>query len=134
MQMGHGSQMGGVLGEIIASKKIVQGDGESVGKKSGKVLPAGVKSQGTSGGGESISQAFNSGTYNPSSFSSSKLTDSSGRLPIHPLLCLSLHSHCYLNQYGIWGRKDYVQNWFKVIDWKKIESMYEGIVSRSRAV
>lgn len=52
---------------------------------------------------------------------------------LHPLLCLSVHEHCYLTDYGVWGRKDYVENWWTFIDWTKVSEAYETIVTEAAA-
>lgn len=51
---------------------------------------------------------------------------------IHPLLCLSVHPHCYLADYGVWGRDEYVKNWWKAVDWKAVEGNYEKYTEASR--
>lgn len=43
---------------------------------------------------------------------------------LHPLLCLSTHPHCYLEDYGVWGREEYVRNWWNHINWPQVESMF----------
>lgn len=45
---------------------------------------------------------------------------------IHPLLCLSVHPHCYLEDYGVWGREEYVRQWWGAVDWKKVEDSFAG--------
>lgn len=49
---------------------------------------------------------------------------------ILPLACISLHPHCYLADYGVWGREEYVRRWFGAVDWKKVEASYEKFVKR----
>ncbi|BGP24804.1 manganese superoxide dismutase [Rhodotorula toruloides] len=44
---------------------------------------------------------------------------------IHPLVCISTHPHCYFEDYGIWGRDEYVQNWWAAVDWQKVERAYD---------
>ncbi|WWC93060.1 uncharacterized protein L201_008024 [Kwoniella dendrophila CBS 6074] len=41
-----------------------------------------------------------------------------------PLAVLNLYEHAYLtkdNQYGIWDKKQYVNDWWKSLDWRKIQ-------------
>ncbi|SGY20521.1 BQ5605_C016g08082 [Microbotryum silenes-dioicae] len=45
---------------------------------------------------------------------------------IHPLCCISTHEHCYLHDYGVWGREEYVKNWWGQVDWRKVEESYQG--------
>lgn len=51
---------------------------------------------------------------------------------IYPLLCLSVHPHCYLADYGVWGREEYVKNWWKAVDWKAVEENFEKYSEASR--
>lgn len=37
-----------------------------------------------------------------------------------PVLCLSVWEHSYLTDYGF-SKKEYVENWLKVVDWDKVE-------------
>ncbi|KAK4046528.1 hypothetical protein OIV83_005980 [Microbotryomycetes sp. JL201] len=50
---------------------------------------------------------------------------------LYPLACVSVHPHCYLQDYGVWGREQYVKNWWSAVDWRKVEQAYEGLVQRS---
>jgi len=43
---------------------------------------------------------------------------------LHPLLCLSVHPHCYLEDYGVWGREEYVRNWWEHVNWSQVEAMF----------
>lgn len=52
---------------------------------------------------------------------------------LHPLLCLSVHEHCYLLDYGVWGREEYVKNWWGFVNWHKVEEAYETIKAGSEA-
>ncbi|KAH8914166.1 manganese and iron superoxide dismutase [Atractiella rhizophila] len=51
---------------------------------------------------------------------------------IHPLFCLSLYEHCWLKDYGILGKKEYVENFWKVLDWDKLEERFERILEAER--
>lgn len=48
---------------------------------------------------------------------------------LHPLLALSVHPHCYLEDYGVWGREEYVRNWWSAVDWRKVEESFAGYVA-----
>lgn len=50
---------------------------------------------------------------------------------LHPLVCISVHPHCYLEDYGVWGREEYVRNWWGSVDWKKVEDSYAGFVKNA---
>jgi Fe-Mn family superoxide dismutase len=42
---------------------------------------------------------------------------------IKPLAVLSLFEHAYVGEkYGVWGREQYAADWFKSLDWKKLEN------------
>lgn len=49
---------------------------------------------------------------------------------LHPLLALSVHPHCYLEDYGVWGREEYVRNWWSAVDWRKVEESFAGYVDK----
>ncbi|GAA5983569.1 hypothetical protein JCM11641_007287 [Rhodosporidiobolus odoratus] len=51
---------------------------------------------------------------------------------LHPLVALSTHPHCYLEDYGLWGRDEYVKRWWGAVDWKKVEEAYEAFTRRAR--
>ncbi|KAH8923154.1 manganese and iron superoxide dismutase [Atractiella rhizophila] len=51
---------------------------------------------------------------------------------VHPLFCLSLYEHCWLKDYGILGKKEYVENFWKVLDWDKLEERFERILEAER--
>ena len=44
---------------------------------------------------------------------------------IHPLLCLSLHPHVYIPDYGIWGKERYIQNFWRNVDWERLERRWD---------
>jgi len=50
---------------------------------------------------------------------------------LHPLLCVSTHQHCYLGDYGVWGREEYVKNWWTKVDWKKVEDSFDAFTSKA---
>jgi len=54
-----------------------------------------------------------------------------GLVYFHPLLCLSVHEHAWLLDYGIWGKSDYIANFWNVIDWAHIEATYSSIAKLS---
>ncbi|KAM0752868.1 hypothetical protein T439DRAFT_323477 [Meredithblackwellia eburnea MCA 4105] len=45
-----------------------------------------------------------------------------------PLACLSVHPHCYMHDYGLWGREEYVKRWWSQLDWQKVEDSYAKFV------
>lgn len=64
--------------------------------------------------------------YKPQSVSQERIGQQ-----IHPLACVSVHPHCYLADYGVWGREEYVKNWWSAVDWKKVEDSFVGFISSS---
>jgi len=42
---------------------------------------------------------------------------------IKPLAVLSLFEHAYVGEkYGVWGREQYAADWFKSLDWNRLEN------------
>ncbi|POY74672.1 Fe-Mn family superoxide dismutase [Rhodotorula taiwanensis] len=52
---------------------------------------------------------------------------------LHPLACISVHPHCYLEDYGLWGRDEYVKSWWGAVDWTKVEQAYDAFTTRAKA-
>lgn len=46
---------------------------------------------------------------------------------IHPLLCLSLHPHVYINDYGICGKEEYIRNFWGNVDWQRCQNRYSTV-------
>jgi Fe-Mn family superoxide dismutase len=46
---------------------------------------------------------------------------------IHPLLCLSLHPHVYIPDYGINGKDAYIENFWRNVNWEQIERRYQDV-------
>ncbi|WVQ66495.1 uncharacterized protein L199_004676 [Kwoniella botswanensis] len=55
--------------------------------------------------------------------STRSFTSSSNRIQYPtPLAVLNLYEHAYLsNKYGVWSKKDYVNDWWKNLDWRKVQ-------------
>lgn len=49
---------------------------------------------------------------------------------VFPLACISLHPHCYLADYGVWGREEYVRRWWGAVDWAKVEENYSKFTGK----
>ncbi|KAG9042048.1 hypothetical protein FS837_011392 [Tulasnella sp. UAMH 9824] len=49
-----------------------------------------------------------------------------------PLLTCSIHEHCWLRDHGVWGKKDYLTNFWSVVDWRKLGSTYERLFGAPR--
>lgn len=52
---------------------------------------------------------------------------------LHPLACISVHPHCYLEDYGLWGRDEYVRKWWSAVDWSRVEQAYDAFTTRAKA-
>ncbi|WVW86670.1 hypothetical protein I302_108724 [Kwoniella bestiolae CBS 10118] len=55
--------------------------------------------------------------------SSRSFTSNSNRLQYPtPLAVLNLYEHAYLSdKYGVWSKKEYVNDWWKNVDWRKVQ-------------
>ncbi|SCV72236.1 BQ2448_4930 [Microbotryum intermedium] len=113
----------------------------------GEALPEPNADRSSSSSGSSTSSKPDSawGTVPPSTKTRSGLTATSNLLnagsytasiaqgqlgkTIHPLCCISTHAHCYLHDYGVWGREEYVKNWWGQVDWRKVEESYRGFTA-----
>ncbi|KDN53079.1 manganese and iron superoxide dismutase [Tilletiaria anomala UBC 951] len=42
-----------------------------------------------------------------------------------PLLCVSVHEHSWLPDYGIWGKEPYLMNFWECVDWEKVGKAYD---------
>lgn len=83
----------------------------------------------------SPSTLLSEGSLSPSTILSAGLSAHHGARvgqSLHPLACISVHQHCYLEDYGLWGRDDYVQKWWGAVDWKKVEDAFEAFTRKAR--
>lgn len=46
---------------------------------------------------------------------------------IHPLLCLSLHPHVYIPDYGVWGKEEYIRNFWGNVNWELCYRRYQKV-------
>ncbi|KAK7205161.1 Manganese/iron superoxide dismutase [Myxozyma melibiosi] len=44
-----------------------------------------------------------------------------------PLLCINVWEHAYLTDYGFEGKEEYFENWWKSIDWHKVEERFSSV-------
>ncbi|ORY38925.1 hypothetical protein BCR35DRAFT_311509 [Leucosporidium creatinivorum] len=115
---GESTVLGEVIPEVVASEGIEASEGEW------QTLPPSQASQRKASGGRSGSTSHLLDNMSPLAGVGAQ-GDRVGKA-IHPLLCLSVHPHCYLEDYGVWGREEYVRQWWANVDWKKVEESFAG--------
>jgi len=134
-QMGYGSYSSGnlkVLGEEIEQPiEAVESSPETISEK-----PQSSSKWQTTSSSSSRSNLLSSATPSPAGIFSSTLSahndpKSAIGKSLHPLLCVSTHQHCYLGDYGVWGREEYVKNWWTKVDWKKVEDGFDAFTSKA---
>ncbi|PWN50157.1 manganese and iron superoxide dismutase [Violaceomyces palustris] len=45
---------------------------------------------------------------------------------LYPLLCVSVHEHAWLPDYGIMGKEEYLMNFWEAVNWDKVSERYEA--------
>ena len=46
---------------------------------------------------------------------------------LYPLFCLSIHEHAWMSSgLGVWGREEYVNRFWDVLDWSKVDKLFVG--------
>ncbi|GAA5827487.1 hypothetical protein JCM3770_005253 [Rhodotorula araucariae] len=152
-QMGHGAYAGRdlrVLGEQVDAPVASTGDtaaaagtgAAAVGDKKKQDAQSAwetVSSPAARKGGNShaapAATLLSEGALSPSSILSSGLSAHHGARvgqSLHPLACINVHPHCYLEDYGLWGRDEYVRKWWGAVDWQKVEDAYEAFTRKAR--
>lgn len=44
---------------------------------------------------------------------------------LYPLMCISVHEHAWVGSgYGVWGKEEYVKNFWSVVNWNKVSEFY----------
>ncbi|TFK87449.1 manganese and iron superoxide dismutase [Polyporus arcularius HHB13444] len=47
---------------------------------------------------------------------------------LYPLLCVSVHEHAWVSAgYGVWGKEEYMKRFWTVVDWEKVNKLYERV-------
>ncbi|KAF8313053.1 manganese and iron superoxide dismutase [Clavulina sp. PMI_390] len=41
-----------------------------------------------------------------------------------PLFCLSVHEHAWLSDYGVWGKEEYLKNFWNVLNWGQVSQLH----------
>ncbi|KAH7888073.1 hypothetical protein F5I97DRAFT_945578 [Phlebopus sp. FC_14] len=49
---------------------------------------------------------------------------------IYPLFCISVHEHCWLLDHGIWGKNQYLKEFWKVLDWERVAKKFDEFSAR----
>lgn len=140
-QMGHGAYSSvdlKVLGEKVevVESATPESEGATPSDSQPKWETVQQSSSRAPGSSSSSSTLLSSATPSPSSVYSSTISSHNdprsavGR-SLHPLLCVSTHQHCYLEDYGVWGRDEYVRQWWTKVDWKKVEDSFDAFTSRA---
>ncbi|GAA5819961.1 hypothetical protein JCM11251_005426 [Rhodosporidiobolus azoricus] len=136
-QTGYGAYAGKelrVLGEKVegAAEQVESGESAPVAAPAWESVPSSRRSPASSPSSSSnlLDSSFSPTSVFNSAFSSSASLQVGKSL--HPLLCLSVHPHCYIEDYGVWGRDEYVKKWWGAVDWKKVEEAYEAFTRRAR--
>lgn len=55
-----------------------------------------------------------------------------GGVDVVPLLCVNTWEHVWLHDYGVRGKREYLENWWNKIDWEQVRQ-YASITSRSQS-
>lgn len=148
-QMGHGAYAGRDL-RVLGERVEVEGSGEGAVPATASASespetsaweavssPASRSNKGSSSSSSSSSAAtlLSEGALSPSSILSAGLSAHHGARvgqSLHPLACISVHPHCYLADYGLWGRDEYVRKWWTAVDWKKVEDAFDAFTRKAR--
>ncbi|KDQ28930.1 hypothetical protein PLEOSDRAFT_1088934 [Pleurotus ostreatus PC15] len=74
--------------------------------------------------------------YDPSTYvSPSKVELINVGEKLLPLFCVSLHEHAWLSAgYGVWGKEQWLKEFWTVLDWGKVSQMYEKHWTKMRNV
>jgi len=51
---------------------------------------------------------------------------------LYPLFCLPMYEHAWLSAgFGVWGKEDWLKEFWTVLDWEKISKTYAEIAKRT---
>ncbi|TFK74464.1 hypothetical protein BDN72DRAFT_833389 [Pluteus cervinus] len=52
---------------------------------------------------------------------------------LYPLFCVSTYEHTWMSAgYGVWGKEEWLKNFWTVLDWKKVSEAYESATRAAR--
>jgi Fe-Mn family superoxide dismutase len=69
------------------------------------------------------------GPYSGSGKKDASIAPGSTRLT--PLMCVSTWQHVYLHDYGVAGKREFLNNWWDVLDWYVVANNYKGAMASS---
>lgn len=46
---------------------------------------------------------------------------------INPIMCLNVHERAWLQDHGVWGKEKYIQGFWNVLDWSRIEASFDKL-------
>ena len=44
---------------------------------------------------------------------------------LSPLFCVSVHEHAWMQDYGIWGKQEYLTRFWSALDWNRVTDNYD---------
>lgn len=109
-----------ILGEVIEPAVEAEAEGEETEAEHESVWKSAVSGEKRGDGGADLLAGRATSGANALRMS----RDVAVGKTLHPLLCLSVHPHCYLEDYGVWGREEYVRNWWEHVNWPQVEAMF----------
>lgn len=78
--------------------------------------------------------------YQPSSYDDEGVGFPRSDGPLHgygdkltPLFCLSVHEHAWLHDYGVWGKEEYLKNFWNVLDWGRVGHLHYELTRTQNA-
>jgi Fe-Mn family superoxide dismutase len=51
---------------------------------------------------------------------------------LYPLFCLPTYEHAWMSAgFGVWGKEEWIKEFWTVLDWRKVSKTYDDILNRS---
>lgn len=47
-----------------------------------------------------------------------------------PLLCISVHEHAWITDYGVWGKEEYLKRFWGAVNWEKVHILFSKVLVR----
>jgi Fe-Mn family superoxide dismutase len=52
---------------------------------------------------------------------------------LYPLFCLPVYEHTWMSAgYGVWGKEQWLKEFWSVLDWRRVNGIYENITNKDR--